>query len=142
MSRRGDIGKWDIFRFFVKPYRINLKTIPIGLNDTFGTEVTVIDVRAEGYNQFMIFSFYDNVGGTFASGETLTVRRVYYYADGSTITFDRTYTSTGYRTYTESFTEVSTQGRAKPLIAIGVMAKTNMSTTNVILYSGVSGYMI
>ena len=139
---RGDIGKWDIFRYFVKPIPTNYISVPIGVNDVFGSEVIVIDARSFGYNMLLITGYYDNVGGAFASGETLTVRRVAYYADGSKATYDRSYTSTGLRSYIEGMWEISSVFRIKPLVAVGVMAKTNMSSTSVTLSVAVSGYMI
>lgn len=139
---RGDIGKWDIFRYFVKPIPTNYVSVPIGVGDVFGSEVIVIDARSLGYNTLLITGYYDNVGGTFTTGETLTVRRVAYYADGSKITFDRSYTSTGLRLYGEGMWEVSNLFRNNPLVAVGVMAKTNMGSTSVTLTVAVSGYMI
>jgi hypothetical protein len=139
---RGDIGRWDVFRRLSRPVPISYISIPIGLNNAFGDVIVIADARRHGYNMLLIEGLYDNIEGSFAPGEVLTVRRIAYYDDGSIGTLDRTYSSTGLRLYAEGMWEISYVFRVKPVVAVGITAMTNMSTTSVTLKVAVSGYMV
>jgi len=130
-----DLKKWDVLR---KPIRLFSKgiSVPIGLNDTFGPRTTIIDARDLGYAQLILEGMVDSRSGTFASGETVTVRHICVYDDGSEDYVDRSYTTTGSAGYSAAGLNAefyNFRHNTKIPVAFVVQAKTNMASTSVTL---------
>jgi len=108
-------------------------SVPIGTGDVFGSRVTIVDARSLGYLQLILEAIFEIIGGTLASGETVTIRHICVFSDGTETYYDRSYTSTGNWAYTITYTEFSEsmfRHPSKVPVALVVQAKTNMSTTS------------
>jgi len=138
-----DVKKWDVFRRPIRPFWLGTSvSIPVGVNNTFGPRTTVIDARAWGYRQLMAEHFYESRGGTFASGETVTVRHIIVYDDGSEDYYDRSFTTTGATDYTITAPEFwYLRNSTKIPVAFVAQAKSNMSSTSVTIAIVMKGWM-
>jgi hypothetical protein len=137
-----DVKKWDVLRRPIRPFVIAGVAIPVGVGNVFGARVTVIDARAIGYRQLMLEHIYESRGGTFASGETVTVRHICVYEDGSEDSYDRSYTTTGAVDYLVNASEFAYfRHSTKVPVAYVAQAKSNLSSTSVIITNTVKGWM-
>jgi hypothetical protein len=133
--------KCDVLRKPIRTFYLGTH-ISVGVNDTFGPRVTVIDARAKGYRQLILEHLYEYRGGTFASGETVTVRHICVYDDGSEDYYDRSYTTTGATDYTVvAYEYIYFRHSTKIPVALVSQAKSNMSSTSVTILNSVKGWM-
>jgi hypothetical protein len=139
-----DLKKWDVLRKPIRPVNANAISVPIGLNNTFGPRITIIDARELGYAQLILDGINDTRSGTFASGETVTVRHICVFDDGSESYVDRSYTTTGANTYSAAGLNAEFypfRDNTRIPVAFVVQAKTNMASTSVTLVVYAMGWM-
>jgi hypothetical protein len=122
-------------------------SIPIGVNGAFGAETKIVDARDYfAVSQLVLEAFSHSRGGTFGTGETLTVRTICTFDDGSTAYVDRSYTSTGGNTYNAAnmnaeFQSTMFRNPNKNPVKCSVQAKTNLSSTTVTLTCRAIGFV-
>jgi len=106
----------------------DIKSIPIGVNDTYGNTVTVLENR-QG-TALIAPSIGIEVSGTFAPGEVVTLKIIFEYIDGSEIPIELTWTTTGeyWLSNSDLYNLLSS---SSPLYAIKAQAKTNQTATSV-----------
>ncbi|MCD6487813.1 MAG: hypothetical protein J7K21_01125 [Desulfurococcales archaeon] len=132
-----DIKYHDIYRYLVKRFNIwhifnGFASIPVGVNDSYGDEVTIIRASDFGGVMVLLEVLYDIIGGTFQSDEIVTVKHIIVYHDGTRKEVERSYTSTQTKGWSTGTTEVlATRHPTKRCVEIRVAAKTNMSSTSV-----------
>jgi hypothetical protein len=120
-------------------------SVPIGVNNSFGSRTVVIDCRKFGCKQLVLEGLSDYRSGTFASGETVTVRHICVYDDGSEDYTDRNYTTAGTTAYSAaglSAEYYAFRNPSKTPVAFVVQAKTNKKTTSVKLTVYAMGMML
>jgi hypothetical protein len=120
-------------------------SVPIGVNDSFGERTVIIDCRKFGCKQLIVEGINDTRTGTFASGETVTVRHICVYEDGTENYTDRSYTTTGANTYSAAGLNAEFyyfRNPSKTPVAFVVQAKTNKATTSVKLTVYAMGMML
>jgi hypothetical protein len=139
-----DLKKWDVLRHPVRPVNLPAVSVPVGLSDVFGDRVTVISARALGCFQLILECIIDYRSGTFASGETVTIRHICVFHDGSEGYYDRAFTTTGSTNYTIGNVEFSRnmfRDSDKIPVAFVVQAKTNQPSTSVSVSVEGKGWM-
>ena len=112
------------------PMPVSLKTVsvPVGVNNTYGD--AVYSIPFSPYNRlFKNFDIVINIGGTLASGETITVEISTYSSDGVYRTVTKTFTATG--SYPLSVVDkLSLVGNKTMLMWFRFRAMSNQASTN------------
>jgi len=137
-----DIKYHDIYRYLVKTVDTDYVSIPIGLNDTYGDEVVI--ARAIDFGGIMIIleMVYDKLEGTFASGETITIKHIIVYHDGTRYEMKRSYTTTQIKGYGYGTSEFfGSRATGKRVVEIRAQAKTNQLSTSVVASCRVFGWV-
>jgi len=101
-------------------------SVSIGTNNTYGNPVTITSPS----NIISFFRLKITWGGTFASGETVTVKVEAVYTDGSTSFIEKSATATGSLWLTDDDI-MSLIAQGKDIIKLNIYAKTNLSSTSV-----------
>jgi hypothetical protein len=106
----------------------NSADIQIGVNDAYGETAIVLDNRMD--TAIIAPRVHISVGGTFATGENVTVKIIFEFMDGSELSKEISWTSV--REYWLSDADLmNLLASASPLWAIKAQAKTNQATTSV-----------
>jgi len=103
-------------------------SVPVGTNNSYGSNAYAYPFG----NYFHLFNNFDaviTIGGSLASGETITVKITLFFSDGSSTYITKTYTATG--TYELSIADkVSLQQNGKDIQYIVFNAMSNQASTN------------
>jgi len=100
----------------------------LGSGGSFGAEVAI--EPDTGYSRIIPLGIEIDVGGTFATGETVTVRITAYFDDGTSAYIDKSFTATGTLVLSESDLR-SLWKNGVGITKIGVQAGSSASTTSV-----------
>jgi hypothetical protein len=108
----------------------------LGTGGALGSEISL--TPDPGYVRIVPLGVRINVGGTFASGESVTVRITLYFDDGTSAYVDKTYTATGVYYLTDAdFFSVWKSGVGAT--RIGVRAGSSAAATSVTVTVTVRG---
>ena len=99
----------------------------IGTGDTYGPATTVTSLSGI----IELFKLAITIGGTFGTGETVTVKVETVWDDGSTLSIEKSYTAVSSKTWLTDSEVQSLWKDGNALRKINLYAKTNLSSTTV-----------
>jgi hypothetical protein len=101
-------------------------SVPIGLNDNYGNPAVVTSPKGYFINPRVKITW----GGTFGTGETVTVAVIFYYNDGTYAGIEKSATAPGSMWLTDDdYLALVTQG--EDITQLRFHAKTNLASTSV-----------
>jgi len=107
-------------------FKVTGLSVPIGVSGAYGSAVKITSLSGV----ITLPKVKLNVGGTFGTNETVTVKVEAVYRDGSTAYVEKSATATGSLWLTDDDVLVLiTQG--KNIVKLNVYAKTNLASTSV-----------
>ena len=110
-------------------------SIPVGTGDAYGSAKTVLSPSGA----IRYFKAKINVGGTFGTNETVTVKVEAVYPDGTTAYVEKSFTATGSYWLTDDDILALTKD-ASTILRLNLYAKTNLSSTSVTISVDVYGH--
>ena len=109
-------------------------SVSIGTGDVYGSATSITSPSG----RISYFRLRITWGGTFGTGETVTVKVEAVYSNGSTAYIEKSATSTGYLWLTDDDL-LSLVAQGKDIVQLNVYAKTNLTSTSVTVTVDVFG---